>query len=350
MKTALPFGALALLLSSQACAVPASLPSTIASPWTASAANPILSGRASDYSAWNDPCVLKDGESWLMYLSRNISTDGGRSEGAVAIFRGTSADGIAWSIAPSAALEPGTSGAFDFNAVETPSVLKFGGKWHLYYGGISQLESSPSYRIGHAVSDDGIAWTEDGANPVLGKEDLPSSISAYHVGEPGALVAGGKIVLYFAVTASGGISIWRSVSSDGSSFSAPEQVLSKGPAFSDSSFLGYSTPCAVLDSRGRTHLFYDLYQRRSESNGGKEFQVALVHAVSYDGASFVEDSGPFLSRLDAAWTAREVRSPWVVAIDDTWRLWYAGDDYKITATSWTGSMGIGYAEAPASAF
>jgi predicted GH43/DUF377 family glycosyl hydrolase len=347
-------GALAALalaaLGGCASSAPASLPeaSSIPSAWTAYAGNPLLSGSQLAMSAWNDPCVVGSSDAWVMYLSRNVSTAGGRDQGAVAIFRATSADGLTWSMGSGPVLEPGAASDFDFNAVETPSVLYFKDAWHMYYGGISQNESSPSYRIGHATSSDGASWTKD-SSYVLGKESLSGAGNVYHVGEPAAIVVGTEVWLYFAVTSEGSISIWRGKSSDGSSFSNLSQVLAKGSAFADSSYLGYSTPCALLDGT-KVQLFYDVYQRRPETNGTNEYQVALMHAVSADGLSFSEDSGPFIARSDAAWTAREVRAPWVVSDGATWKLWYAGDDYVISGGGWTGSMGIGYATAPASAF
>ena len=328
-------------------------PLRIASPWTLNPGNPILSGSLADAEklTYNDPCVLKAADSsFVMYLSRDVDR-GARAYQAIASFRAVSTDGLSWSVGGSPVLAPGSMGEWDYNAAETPCVVEFGGKYHLYYSGISEGDAGSlvkgRYRIGHATSTDGLSWTKDAANPVLDETEAGLG-GALHVAEPGAVVVGSLLVLYFTVTKADGLSIWRSESTDGSSFSAPVEILAKGPTWVDPSYLGYSTPCAVWDG-ARYHLFYDLYQQGSAWNGASSFQVALIHAGSEDGVHFVEEAGAFLTRGEAPWTARELRSPWVLVDGPVWRLWFAGDNYLITGESWTGRMGIGSATAPAAA-
>jgi hypothetical protein len=70
----------------------------------------------------------------------------------------------------------GTNGQWDAGALGSPTVLKVGKVFHMYYEawGVrgnhawSQDEYN-SLQIGHATSEDGVHWTKDPANPVLPK-------------------------------------------------------------------------------------------------------------------------------------------------------------------------------------
>jgi beta-fructofuranosidase len=66
-----------------------------------------------------------------------------------------------WQLLPMA-LGPGAPGAFDDQATWTGSVLRSGGRWHLFYTGISAREHGAVQRIGHATSDDLVRWERQG--------------------------------------------------------------------------------------------------------------------------------------------------------------------------------------------
>jgi beta-fructofuranosidase len=62
-----------------------------------------------------------------------------------------------WTTLPTA-LRPGPAGAFDDLATWTGSVVAAGGRWHMFYTGISTLEAGAVQRIGMATSDDLLRW------------------------------------------------------------------------------------------------------------------------------------------------------------------------------------------------
>lgn len=62
-----------------------------------------------------------------------------------------------WEVLPTA-LSPGPPGAFDDLATWTGSVLEVGGRWHLFYSGISTREDGRVQRVGLATSDDLRIW------------------------------------------------------------------------------------------------------------------------------------------------------------------------------------------------
>jgi beta-fructofuranosidase len=62
-----------------------------------------------------------------------------------------------WEVLPTA-VSPGPPGAFDDLATWTGSVIEAGGRWHLFYSGISTREDGRVQRVGLATSGDLLAW------------------------------------------------------------------------------------------------------------------------------------------------------------------------------------------------
>ena len=62
-----------------------------------------------------------------------------------------------WEVLPTA-LSPGPPGAFDDQATWTGSVLQAGGRWHMFYSGISTREDGRVQRVGLATSEDLLGW------------------------------------------------------------------------------------------------------------------------------------------------------------------------------------------------
>jgi len=287
---------------------------------------------------WNDPSVTKQGSQYVMYASSDHDFDG-----AVSIYRLVSQDGENWELDPKApVLAPAAAvNAWDHKSVETPSVVWFRGAYHMFYTGYPIVYSdTASYRIGHAVSKDGIAWTRD-SEPLIAPTcpgwtptdqtcspgGAPTDFDAFLVAEPGAVVFKDQIYLYFAASgydsqlADPLFTIGLVTSTDANSWSSPRKVLAPDQnLYPRSMWLGYSTPAAVVVGP-QVHLFFDVVQDTPFA------QLALHHAHSATGASdFVQDAKAIFSSSTFAFTAREIRAPGPL-LDGTWlRLWFAGDD------------------------
>ena len=120
--------------------------------WTKHAASPVLGG---ELGTVFDTCVLRGAGEYRMYCSW-------RDQKSIALSR--SADGVAWS-------RPVICLPFDCDSdwqhqVNRPVVVRTGGAWHMWYTG----QAGGRSWIGHAVSDDGVAWHRAGARPVLTAE------------------------------------------------------------------------------------------------------------------------------------------------------------------------------------
>ncbi|MBE2236364.1 MAG: hypothetical protein IAE81_01150 [Caldilineaceae bacterium] len=134
-----------------------------------------------DYERINAPSVLYDKEAgiWKMWYAGYAAYTGGFGIGYA-----TSQDGVNWVKYNDPTIDnpgkvfesSGYSETFDGYSVLSPEVLKFNGKYHMWYAGNGGLISSN--QIGYAVSDDGITWkrykSEEEPEPVL------------PIGEPGA--------------------------------------------------------------------------------------------------------------------------------------------------------------------
>jgi hypothetical protein len=240
-------------------------------------------------------------------------------------FRLVSKDGVRWSLSPAAPLLQPVP---PYDSIETPSVVHFNGRWHMFFTGIRSNPDPSPMSIGHAVSDDGIRWTID--RPVLVQATgVADDWRSYLVAEPGAVVVGDRLLVYFsAVGARKGDgppqdqSIGVIASTDGTNFEPPRRVLPQGAAYSAAKgYAGYSSPAAaVID--GRVHLFYSVahYDRGADPEWR---QVAINHATSFDGLSgFVEDAQPILALTSASWTGGEVIGPSPLVDGGKLRLWF----------------------------
>lgn len=120
----------------------------------------------------NDPSVVNAGDTYFMYYTRAV-------EGVVdEIALATSKDGLVWE-SKGVVLKPGREGEWDGLLVGRPSVLNEDGNFKMWYDGRKDLPfgapakgvpKSPtsSRSVGYATSKDGLRWTKDPRNPVLG--------------------------------------------------------------------------------------------------------------------------------------------------------------------------------------
>ncbi len=292
---------------------------------------------------YNDPHVLKVGAQYWMYASATDLFDF-----PVRIYRLVSNDGIQWRREPSAPVfEPDMEGTWDAGGVETPAVVYFRGRYHLFYTGYPVEVDAPGhdvadYRVGHAVSCDGVRFSR-ASEPILAPSgssdaDATNDWYAFIVGEPGPVVYHEQLFLYFtAVGANAALGtslqvIGLTTSNDAEHWTEPRRVLEPdqteyprvvdpGPPLDG--WVGYSTPSAVV-LNGSMHLFVDVAYDPDEASWQ---QIRLHHAVSEDGVTdWQQDAAPLLSAGAFAWAVDEVRAPSALIDGDTLRLYFAGHE------------------------
>lgn len=323
--------------------------------WTAYSQTPVI--QAGDFrhqALWNDPSVIKAGKNYVMYMTTSTNAP---FQPPVLPFRAVSADGIHWKLSPDTPLL--TTAGTPFASLETPSVVRLGGLYHMFFTGIYAAGQSAPMAIGHAQSADGVHWAAT-PQPVLQATGRPADWNGYAVGEPGAVVYKGKIYVYFTATAarqSGAPpqeqSIGLATTADGVHFSAPQRVLQQTDHWAATrGYAGYSTPAAYVQD-GKVNLMYDVAHYKQGGNPEWQ-QVALEHAVSAsDGTKdFVEDDKPVFTRADFSWTSGEILAPAALLEGSSVKLWFAGhvknDDLApLIRNDFVGpQFGIGYAVKP----
>lgn len=295
---------------------------------------------------WNDPHVLKVGAQYWMYASSNLGFPPTPAS-PVQIYRFTSTDAANWTLDPAAPVLTVTAGQWDQGGVETPAVVSFGGKYHMFWTGYPDAWPNLdafNFRIGHATSADGISWTQD-ASYLLGPSGMTGGFDEFIVGEPGPVVFNNMLYLYFTAVGVDSTLVPPAslqvvgviTSADGIAWSAPALAFKPDQTVYPraSNWVGYSTPNAVVIA-GKVHVFVDVANDHGNSTWTQE---ALHHAYSADGLTgWTQDPAPIRSLTDFAWTQREIRSPHATLDGTTLRLHFAGDDIGNTNAWGIGQM------------
>jgi hypothetical protein len=301
-------------------------------------------------STWGDPTVLKVGDEFIMYASSSIYTDSEDPSSSwdqnIKIYRLTSPDGMDWSLNPTTAVFERSASGWDEKSTETPSVVYYQGKYHLFYTGYPAIfNDALAYRIGHASSDDGITWTretpEDTAllGPSDPLNDTPQfTFDQWIVAEPGAVVFNDKIYLYFAATGTNsevnstaevvGLSIYDG---ENDTWSAQKEVMRADQTVypRTDNIKGFSTPSATIID-GKVHLFVTVVTDDPYNH------YKVHHAYSVDGETdWVQDSTHIIEKTDLAWHEDDLIGPTALYDNKKVYLWYGGNQGTLD------SLGIG---------
>ncbi len=313
--------------------------------WTQHDANPVI-GIPSDPGdpfygwIWNDPSVLLIDGTYHMWLSGGSAF---HSPHDVYVYHATSTDRLTWSIDPDPVLSPSpTPTDWDSLRIETPSVIKVGDTFHMYFSGCDGdvwgcgEQNNGHWAMGHATSADGIVWTKDPSNPIMLQPD-DTKWGYPGLGEPGAFY-NAETEMFHVYGVSGGIvdgvlraGIMLGTSPDGydlqwyvddASEAIPVMTNSPGYPYAEG-WLGNSTPMVFRDSGGTIHMFYDVM-------GTGYRQQAIAHAISDDGFTFTEvetdiATSPNLGTAEAAWNDNESLGETVLEeADGSLSMWFAG--------------------------
>lgn len=265
------------------------------------------------------PSILKVGDQWRMWY--NGRTDD-RFTGAIGL--ATSTDGLRWKKANGGrpVFKTGASGTFDSTKVDHPAVLRFAGRFHMWY---TAGDRRSRYTIGYATSDDGMAWRRaNGGRPVFG---------------PGAK---GKfddqVVLHPAVVrdASGLLHLWYNGVGPQKSFRVGHATSLDGvrwtrqndgnpvlqPSVVGDFREGYVYNVHVRVEQGQFHMWYSAWAPQERTVGPNH--NCITHAVSRDGNHWVKDSTPTLvNGPPGAIDEYACFACYLVVHANQWRMYYS---------------------------
>jgi hypothetical protein len=292
------------------------------------------------YMLWNDPSVIKDGDLYRMWLSGGDARNLNKIR--VDVYEASSSDGRSWSIAPTPVLSPsGNVSDWDNLRTETPSVVKVGGIYHLYYSGFSVTGAvTGQSQIGHATSTDGTNWVKDARNPILTGGVSDRFQWGYGgVGEPGIVYnnADSTFYLYYAGMrhsrsnpTQGNIGILLAKSTDGSHFtpvidaSGNQKVIlwRDVPGAIDGAWFGYSAPAAYRSSSGLFQLFATFVVAPGGPSTARN--VLLARAVSRNGVDFTTAEEGIFTAGQGDWKDHQVAAASALESDGQVLMWFAG--------------------------
>jgi predicted GH43/DUF377 family glycosyl hydrolase len=290
--------------------------------------------------AWNDPHVLWIDSNFVMYASAGVF-----ATGEVGIYRLISSDGINWRLSPSSPVltKADSSVVWDGKAVETPSVVFFAGKYHMFYTGYTDKDDLSTFKVGHATSDDGIVWTKD-LSPLIEPTWTSLAFDEYVVSEPGAVVFNNKLYVYFAAIGAN-LSVNTVLqtigyisSTDGINWTSPAQTILPDQTLypRGDSWYGYSTPQPIV-MNGQVHMYLDVINENPSWS-----QQKIHHLYSSDGETgWTHDGSEIFDRSKFSWTAHEIRSPSPLLVQNVLYLWFAGSNTNNVNSS-DFKMGIGF--------
>jgi len=157
------------------------------------------SGDFDDAHIYTPAVVVRDGRTWLYYTGN----DGGSERVGLAV----SEDGVHF-VKHGVVIPLGASGDFDDGRTYTPAVVVRDGRTWLYYSG----HDGAKYRVGLAVSEDGVHFTKHGVV-------IPSGASGdFDDGRtytPAVVVRDGRTWLYYTGNDGGSERVGLAVSEDG---------------------------------------------------------------------------------------------------------------------------------------
>ncbi len=314
-----------------------------------------------DIVAASDPCILKDDTGYKLYYTCVGVTQEEIDAAApfdptpkTRICVATSNDGIAFTKHPNNPILDPSESAWDSYGLETPFVKKIDGEYWLYYYGydtdkiedVISGDKATLGSIGLAVSNDGITFNRDPANPVLEPSPLTDQDTyvglwdSWAVEGPCIIEVGNEYWMYYggagSVAAGEMInSIGLAISTDGKTWTKAIQnpLLHEG---STSSWDRYHViDPSVIKYNNQYILWYhggDKYSAVDDEYSN--FNIGV--AYSNNGIDWAKDSNnPVLKNKGLSWATSGIMAPSVFEENNTFVMYFHGlNGTSSTFTIW----------------
>jgi predicted GH43/DUF377 family glycosyl hydrolase len=289
--------------------------------WTRFGNNPVLCMDTTVmWEAMGQPTVMFENDTFKMWYAVAGPAAPGDTVVRGRIHYATSSDGYVWTKSTvNPVLEPGQSGEWDGQNMDTPEILKDATGYKLFYFGDSTYYQSVLHTaIGLATSPDGIHWTRQGK---IIQRGAPGDWDGVFVESPAAYwdsSSGLYALWYTGMDTTGFVRVGLALSGDLQNWvKYPGQVLDVGPSNTwEDKIAGVP---AIIRTRGILEMWYsgcqDIYHTDTVKTG---------YAVSMDGAHWIKYPGnPVLAPSFPGDTTKF----WAVdavydSLDNTYKLYF----------------------------
>jgi len=269
-----------------------------------------------------DRVIFTDSVYQMWYMGFDGATAG-------RIGRATSRDGITWTKdTRNPIVREGAPGSWESKGSVHPYVLLHGSTYRMWYMGVND---GFNYRLGTATSPDGVVWTKDSLNPILGPG------SWYSVGPTFPTILPGfsdELHMWFAGENAGhylqiGYASGRYPGVEWTAHPNPVVTVGAPGSWDDRNVFG---PRVLFDGEsGSYQMWY----------GGErsDFKSHFGYATSTDGIIWTKDpANPVFPRGTASWESNDIAFPEVLFDGKLYHMWYSGND----GSNWR----VGYAVSP----
>ncbi len=205
-------------------------------------------------------------------------------------------------------LSLGKAGAFDDTHISSPCVVRENKIYRMYYTGSRGTVNDRVFRLGLAVSEDGVCFNRYFSEPLFAaKEDGVSVLTPAIVRSPEghALRVEGKLRLYYSC---------RDLSSEASVPSLRYLESSDGIEWEESGDTGLSgvySPCVLCDDGRYRMWFTDVTCS----------PWAVGYAESSDGIEWEKYPEPHMT-VEQEWEHKRLNYPYVVKLNNVYYMWY----------------------------
>lgn len=254
-----------------------------------------------------NPSVIKDGSIYKCWFAAYNGTN-------MRTMYSTSADGIIWSL-PILVLDIGTN-ASGYNSLKNGhiSLLKVNGVYKMWFDG----NNGTADRILYSTSTDGITWTA----PVLVMNIGTCTYNTSHSTNPAVILDGSTYKMWFSGNDGTVYRTLYSTSTDGTTWSTPVVVLSRGGNGSGYDSLLISNSTVIKDGS-----IYKMFLSGGDSTGlGR-----LLYSTSTDGTTWTPTTLLFPTKRNT-YESTGVGCPTVIKDGNLYKIWfspYDGSNFRI---------------------
>jgi uncharacterized repeat protein (TIGR01451 family) len=293
--------------------------SLAAQSWTKYAGNPVVTERGA-----YQPEIVKVGGTYHMFYTFRAPAGGPYT--TIEVRYRTSTDGITWSAATTV-LTPGAPGAWDDAGVYVDSVIYDGGVFKMWYTGRKTSPPPTKNAIGYATSPNGITWTKHPGNPVLTVDPAPAWDSQF-VREAAVVKVGSTYHMWYAGTSAWpAFRIGYATSPDGIAWTknAANPVLGPGApgSWEDATVYGPQ----VVHHGGYFHMWYS----GGDGATNSEWVLGYAASCDADGVNWTKEAANPVLGLGTppAWDCGDsVDYNYVMNDGGTWKMWYSGAGFR----------------------